>query len=92
MSKKYFIGTVHEVNGSMEYDTKYLFTIDKGQNRDEHTRKVAMEWRGGDEEDYDEYYDCFRSNGSFIFDHGSKQITKEEFDVMKKHLAVLYSK
>ena len=33
MSKKYFIGTVHEVNGSMEYDTKYLFTIDKGQNQ-----------------------------------------------------------
>ena len=60
------------------------------QNPAEFTYKIAAGWRGGDEEDYDEYYNCFRSNGSLIYDHGSQKITKEDFDVMQKYLAVFY--
>ena len=56
MSKKYYIGCIHEENGDMEYDTKYLFCIDGDQNPAEFTYKIALGWRGGDEEDYDEYY------------------------------------
>ena len=42
---KYYIGEVHERNGDLEYDTKYLFAT--AGDPDEHSKRVAMEWRGG---------------------------------------------
>jgi len=84
---KYYIGEIHERNGTMEYDTKYLFATNK--NPDKYTNKVAMEWRGGDKDDWDEQHDGFWSDDALIFDHGSKEIPKEDFEVLKKYLSVL---
>jgi len=84
---KYYIGEILERNGDMEYDTKYLFTTNK--NPDKYTDKVAMEWRGGDKSDWDEQHGGYWSDSSLIFDHGSKEIPKEDFEVLKNYLSVL---
>ena len=84
---KYYIGEIHERNGDLEYDTKYVFATDG--DPDDHTEKVAMEWRGGDESDYDEDQGAYWSDCSLIYDCGSKEIPQEEFEVLRKHLAVL---
>jgi len=84
---KYYIGQIHERNGDMEYDTKYLFATKK--TPDKYTDKVAMEWRGGDKSDKDEYHNAYWSDGTLIFDHGSTEIPKADFDVLSKHLSVL---
>jgi hypothetical protein len=84
---KHYIGEIHERNGDMEYDTKYLFATNK--NPDKYTNKVAMEWRGGDKDDWDEQHEGYWSDSSLIFDHGSKEIPKEDFEVLKKYLSVL---
>ena len=84
---KYYIGEIHERNGDMEYDTKYLFATKK--NPDKYSDKVAMEWRGGDKGDWDEQHDAYWSDCSLIHDYGSKEIPKEDFDVLSKYLAVL---
>ena len=84
---KYYIGEIHERNGDLEYDTKYLFATDG--DPDDHTEKVAMEWRGGDENDYDEQEEAYWSDCSLIYDYGSKEIPQEDFEVLKKYLSVL---
>ena len=84
---KYYIGEVHERNGEMEYDTKYVFATKK--NPDKYTDKVAMEWRGGDKGDWDEQEDAYWSDTSLIFDSGSTEIPKEDFEVLRKYLSVL---
>jgi hypothetical protein len=48
-----------------------------------------MEWRGGDKSDWDEQEEGYWSDCSLIFDHGSNEIPKEDFEVLKKYLAVL---
>jgi hypothetical protein len=48
-----------------------------------------MEWRGGDKDDWDEQHGGFWSDSSLIFDHGSFEISKEDFEVLKKYLSVL---
>jgi hypothetical protein len=84
---KYYIGKIEERNGDMEYDTKYLFSTNK--NPDKYTKRVAMEWRGGDEDDWDEQEEGYWSDCSLIFDAGSREIPKEDFEVLKKYLTVL---
>jgi hypothetical protein len=84
---KYYIGEIHERNGDMEYDTKYLFATEG--DPDKYTETVAMEWRGSDESDKDEYHDAYWSDGTLIFDHGSKEIPKKDFEVLRKYLSVL---
>jgi len=84
---KYYIGEIHERNGDMEYDTKYLFAT--ADNPREHTKRVAMEWRGGDEDDWDEDQEGYWCDGSLIFDSGSTEIPKKDFEVLRKYLSVL---
>jgi hypothetical protein len=84
---KYYIGEIHERNGDMEYDTKYLFAT--AGNPREHTKRVAMKWRGGDEDDWDEDEEGYWSDSSLIFDSGSTEIPQEDFEVLKKYLSVL---
>jgi len=50
---------------------------------------VAMEWRGGDEDDWDEDQEGYWSDSSLIFDSGSTEIPKEDFEVLSKYLSVL---
>jgi len=84
---KHYIGEIHERNGDMEYDTKYLFVTNK--KPDKYTDKVAMEWRGGDKSDWDKQHNGYWSDCSLIFDQGSTEISKEDFEVLKKYLSVL---
>jgi hypothetical protein len=84
---KYYIGEINERNGDMEYDTKYLFAT--ASNPREHTKRVAMEWRGGDEDDWDEDQEGYWCDGSLIFDSGSTEIPKKDFEVLRKYLSVL---
>ena len=84
---KYYIAKIHERNGEMEYDCQYVFA--KNGNPNSRTNKVAMEWRGGDKNDWDEHHEGYWSDDTLIFDHGSREISKEDFDVLSKYLAVL---
>ena len=84
---KYYIGEIHERNGDLEYDTKYLFAT--AGDPSEYTKRVAMEWRGGDEDDWDEDQEGYWSDSSLIFDSGSTEIPKEDFEVLSKYLSVL---
>ena len=84
---KYYIGEVHERNGDMEYDTKYLFAT--AGDPSEHTKRVSMEWRGGDESDWDEDQEGYWSDCSLIFNSGSTEIPKKDFEVLKKYLSIL---
>jgi hypothetical protein len=84
---KYYIGEINERNGDMEYDTKYLFATEG--NPDDHSKNVAMEWRGGDESDWDEDQEGYWSDCSLIFDSGYIEIPKKDFDILRKYLSVL---
>ena len=82
---KYYIGTVNERNGDMEYDTQYLFCT-RG-SPDNYSEKVTKNWRGGDV--YDEEYDGYWSDDTLMSNGGYKEVPKEDFDVLKKYLANL---
>lgn len=84
---KYYIGEVHERNGDMEYDTKYLFATKK--DPDGYAKRVAMHWRGGDESDWDEDQGGYWCDCSLIFNSGKTEIPKEDFEVLRKYLSVL---
>lgn len=84
---KYYIAEINERNGDMEYDTKYLFATEG--NPDDHSKNVAMEWRGGDESDWDEDQEGYWSDCSLIFDSGYTEIPKKDFDILRKYLSVL---
>lgn len=84
---KYYIGEVHERNGEFEYDTKYLFATSK--NPDKYAEKIAMTWRGGDASDKDDYHDAYWSYGTLIFNHGSTEIPKQDFEILRKYLTFL---
>ena len=84
---KYYIGKIHERNGEFEYTTKYLFDTDG--KPDEYSNNVAMEWRCVDEDNWDEDHKGYWCDGTLIFDGGSKEISKDDFDVLKKYLSIL---
>ena len=84
---RYYIGTIHERNSDFEYETKYLFETAK--DPDLYTRLVAMTWRGGEEEDWDESHDGFWSEGTLIHDYGSTEIPRSDYMILKKYLSVL---
>jgi hypothetical protein len=87
---KYYIGKIDELNGEFSYDSVYLFVTDKSPK--EYTQKTAMEWRGGDESDYDDSntgYEGYRSDHTMIFDRGSTEVSREDFQVLEKYLTIL---
>ena len=84
---KYYIGEILERNGDMEYTTKYLFATKKKPDR--YTDKVAMGWRGSDKRDWDKEWEGYWSDCTLILDEGSTEIPKEDFEVLRKYLAVL---
>ena len=87
MTIKYYIGEILERNGGFEYKTKYVFQTDKAP--DEYTDGVAMRWRGGDKHDWDVNEGGYRSDHTLIFDYGSEELTKEEFDVLSGYLSIM---
>jgi hypothetical protein len=84
---KYYLGKIEEINGDMEYTDKFLFTT-KG-SPDKYTKKVAMEWRGCSRGDWDKEHGGYWSDCTLVRDDGWREIPKEDFDVLRKYLAVL---
>ena len=84
---KHYIGKVLERNGDFEYTDTYLFKT-KGDPY-KFTKKIAMEWRGSGEDDWDEDQDGWWCDCTLVFDGGCREIPKEDFDVLSKYLAVL---
>jgi hypothetical protein len=87
MIMKYYIGKINEVNGGMEYDTKYLFATNG--NPDKYSRKVARDWRGCEASDWDKNDGGWWSDCTLVCDDGSREIPEEDFKVLSKYLAVL---
>ena len=84
---KYYIGEITERNGEFEYNTKYLFAT--YSDPEEYSNDVAMEWRGSDKDDWDEDHEGYWCDGTLIFDGGSKEVSQEDFEVLKKYLSIL---
>ena len=84
---KYYLGTIDERNGEMEYSDKYLFQT-KG-SPEKYTNKTAMKWRGSNKSDWDDFQNGYWSDCTLIFNGGHKEIPKEHYEVLSKYLAVL---
>ena len=84
-TKKYYIGTVNERNGNMEYDSQYIFATTGSP--DNYSEKVTKNWRGGDV--YDKEHDGYWSDDTLMSNGGYREIPKEDFDVLEKYLADL---
>jgi hypothetical protein len=84
---KHYIGKITERSGDMEYSDKYLFTT-KG-SPDRYAKKVAMEWRGCTKADWDARHDGWWCDDTLIFNDGAREIPKEDYEVLRKYLAVL---
>ena len=80
---KYYLGKILERNGEFEYTSEYLFATEA--NPHDYAEKQAMEWRGSTEEDYDEDHDGWWCDSTLVFNGGHKEISKEDFEVMRKH-------
>ena len=87
MTKKYYIGSVSERNGDMEYDTPYIFETGGDPNR--YSDKVAKNWRGdwrGEIEEDKDFGGYWFDGTSLVYDGGNREIPKEDFDVLKKYI------
>ena len=84
---KYYIGKIGERNGDMEYSDKYLFTT-KGSPA-KYADKVAMQWRGCVKGDWDKDDGGYWSDHTLVFVEDYYEIPKEDFEVLKKYIAVL---
>lgn len=84
---KYYLGTIDERNGDMEYSDKYLFST-KG-SPEKYAKKVTKNWRNSSASDWDSYQQGYWSDCSLIFQGGHREIPKEDFDVLQKYIPVL---
>ena len=84
---KYYIGRIMERNGDFEYNDTYLFKT-KGDPY-KLTKKIAMEWRGGTKDDYDEDHDGWWSDCTLIFNAGHSEISEEDFIVLNKYIPAM---
>ena len=84
---KHYIGKIEERNGDMEYDSRFLF-MTRG-NPLKYADKVAMEWRGSTRADWDEEHYAYWSDNTLIGVSDTREISKEDFEVLKKYIAVL---
>jgi hypothetical protein len=84
---KYYIGTIEERQGELEYDTRYVFKTEGCP--DEYNDKVASTWRGDDDSEYNEDVGGYWSGDSVMSAGGVKEIPASHFAILKKYLAVL---
>jgi hypothetical protein len=84
---KYYIGKILERNGDFEYTDTYLFKT-KGDPY-KFTKKVAMKWRGGTKDDYDDAHDGYWCDCTLIFNGGHTEIPEEDFIVLNKYIPVM---
>lgn len=86
-SIKYYLGTIREYNGEMEYNTQYLFKTNGCP--DKYNDNVAKTWRGDENNEYDEDAGGYWSCGCLMTAHAIKKIPVDHFVVMKRYLPVL---
>ena len=84
---KYYLGKIEEINGDMEYSDKYLFAT--AGRPDRYVKKVARDWRGASNSDWDAGQGGYWVDHTLVRDDGWREIPKEDFDVLSKYLAVL---
>jgi hypothetical protein len=84
---KYYIGKIEEINGGMEYSDKVLFST-KG-SPEKYMDKLARDWRGCSKGDYDKEQGGYWSDCTIVRDDGYKEIPKEDYEVLRRYLAVL---
>lgn len=84
--QKYYIATINELNGDLEYDTKYLFKT--SECPDKYNDKVASTWRG-EGNGYDAEACGYWSDDNLISAGEAKEIPASDFAILKKYLAVL---
>lgn len=82
---KYYIGKIEEINGGMEYKDNFVFSTKGSPNK--YMRRVARDWRG--EGEWDKYHEAWWVDCTLIRDDGYQEIPKEDYEVMRKYLAVL---
>ena len=85
--EKFYIGTIDERNGSMEYSSKILFVT--GEDPEEYMETTAMRWRGGNESNYDINYEGYWADHSLITNGGCNEIPVTDFKILQKYIAVL---
>jgi hypothetical protein len=87
---KNYIGKIEERNGDMEYDAQYLFQT--AGNPEEYADMVAKGWRGNMtdlQEEFDEDRGSYWCDHTLISTAGYKEVSQEDFDVLKKYIPVL---
>ena len=85
---KHYIGKIGERNGDMEYSDKFLFTTKGDPHR--YAKKVAMHWRGCTKADWDKDDGGYWSDCTLVFVEECREIPKEDYEVLKKYIAILY--
>jgi hypothetical protein len=84
---KYYLGKIEEINGDMEYTDRFLFATRGSPDR--YVKKVAKEWRGSANADWDADQAGYWSDHTLVRDDGWREIPQEDFDVLRKYIAVL---
>ena len=83
---KHYIGKIEERNGELEYSDKFLFAT-KGDPQ-KYAHKVASGWRGYKEK-FDKNDGGYWHDGTLIIVADVFEIPKEDFEVLRKYIAVL---
>lgn len=83
---KHYIGKIEERNGELEYSDKFLFAT-KGDPQ-KYAHKVASTWRGYKEK-FDKNDGGYWYDGTLIFVADCREIPKEDYEVLRKYLAIL---
>jgi hypothetical protein len=84
---KYYLGKIEEINGDTEYTDRFLFAT-RGKP-DRYVKKVAREWRGSTNADWDADQAGYWSDHTLVRDDGWREIPQEDFEVLRKYIAVL---
>jgi hypothetical protein len=84
---KHYIGEITECNAGMEYNSRFLF-VTKG-SPERYAHKVAMDWRGSTKADWDKEMMAYWSDCTLIWPSMYREIPKEDYEVLRKYLAVL---
>lgn len=82
----FYIATIKEIDGDKEYTSDVLFESDDPKDKAD---KIAANWRGAFDPEWDEVYGGYWDDGALIKCTHYVEIPKEDFDVLKKYLAVL---
>jgi len=88
---KYYIGSIKEQNGDMEYHDTFILGAPDDMEREVACKQVSQEWRGGESDDWDEDFGGFWSDNSLISPmQVVKEIDEAECKIVSKYLTIVY--